>query len=744
MKLHRNTAFIVLVLLFFTISVFCAIYGEDYSRYDGTPAAIPVLSPEEAVKANEEAIGFYKQRQIEANALAVTTIEVAPPIAVPVLSPEEAVRANEEAIRFQRNKAIAKAFQSFIHKIGLNNNRIHFILSLLPLLLILPLRFKKKDKRNSKVSKYFSLSRRMRVLFSVSLLAFGVLVFVPWSVYFGNSPQFTFIFQDFVNWNLRVLTLSIVGASIILLLIPPIVSDYLISIIAGLGLCVYVQAMFMNQHLGTMDGIEPFWSEHRVFGTINLIIWIAIILSPIVLRKIVPSVFSQVISMATGIVLFLELLAIVSMVFSANQDVWLRTADTYYTDGSEQFQLSKEKNVVVFVFDTLGSEYVERCFETYPEAKEIVKDFIWYKEARANYAKTFPGLSHELTGTMLPAPANNYYELLEKMWHSSAAKSFYKQISDAGYDTRLYCGTSKFLIGPEDNFHNYFSNIKPKMITRKIDYECLHYCLKIMSLYSFTPFFLKKYFFYAFNFSNNVVQEVVDDIPSDKKRIPVDNPGILKKMTTSSGLTTSADKPTLSFYYSYGVHRPWYIDEKCNRVDTPFDNPCPTSRSCFYVLSEFIRLLKEANIYDNTALLVCSDHGGNDVGLNAGNGKYDLTFMIKPFHENKAELSIDEAKVQSIDILPTLLYMACGEKADFKDFEGFIPNSIPNERVRYVYCFGRDSNLPPVDTDFSNLYGTYNAIEEYIFSDIDSFKLGNNSKSFVRLIPLVMTTEKNK
>ena len=207
------------------------------------------------------------------------------------------------------------------------------------------------------------------------------------------------------------------------------------------------------------------------------------------------------------------------------------------------------------------------------------------------------------------------------------ADGLQQRLKDAGYDARLYCPVSTFLIGPEDNFYEYFSNIEAREITYEIDYNRLHSCLKEMSGFSFAPYFLKKHFFYSFDFSDDVVQKNVADIHSDQKWIPIDNPGILKKMTTSSGLTTSANKPTFSFYYSRGVHLPWRLDEKCNRVDDPFDNPCPTTRSCFFVLSEFIRLLKEANIYDNTAILICSDHGGN--GLSGSNGKYDLTFMIK-------------------------------------------------------------------------------------------------------------------
>lgn len=710
------------------------------------PAAIPVLTPEEAVKANDEALKLYQEKIIIAETEGIKYVAEAKsnnnksaPAAIPVLTPEEAIKANKEAIRFQRNKAIADTFKAFIHKIGLNNNRIIFAISLLPLLLIFDVLLFKKRKSTGKVVEYFSLSRRMRILFSVSLLAFGILVFVPWSVYFGNSLQFPFIFQDFVNWNLLMLTISIFGACIILLLIPPIISDYFVAIIAGLGLCVYVQAMFMNRHLGTMNGVEPAWSEHQLFGIINITIWLAIVLSLVVLRKTASSYFSKAISMVTGIILFLELLATASMVFSASQNVWTRT-DTYFVDGSKQFQLSKEKNVVVLVMDALGSGFVKKCFESYPETKEIVKDFIWYEDARSNYQMTFPGLIHELTGTILPAPASHFYGLHEKMWHSPAAESFYRQINEAGYDARLYTAVSKFEIGDEDSFHDYFSNVDARDITYEIDYKKLHHCLRLMSGFSLAPYFFKRYFFYAFNFSDDVVEKQVSDISSDQKWIPRTNSEFLKKLQ-SSGITSDANKPIFSFNYIYGAHKPWTHDEKCVMHEVPFKNPMPTTRGCFYILSELIRFMKEKGIYDNTAIVVFSDHGGLDSEYST---PYDMSFMIKPFYENKAELTIDHAKVQSIDILPTLLEILCGGNANFNDFEGFTANSIPDNRVRKVYRFYLNKDLPPIDPELDHCYPGCRGIEEYIFKDLKSFGVGTKSKSFVRQIPLVTTSEEEK
>ena len=700
-----------------------------------SPVAVPVVSAEEAIKANENALHSHqKGKQHDTRSVAeIKTEDKLIPVAVPLLTPEEAIKANKEAIRLQRNKAIAKTFQS----IGLNNNRIHFALSLLPLLFLIDVLLLKRKKKSSKANEYFSLSRRMRILFSVSLLAFGILVFVPWSVYFGNSPQFTFIFQDFVNWNLRVLTISIIGATIVLLLIPPTISDYLVAIIAGLGLCVYVQAMFMNQNLGTMNGDEPAWSEHRIFGTINLIIWILIVVFPIILRKFASSYFSKALSMTTGIVLFLEILATASMVISANQSVWART-DTYFADGSKQFQLSKEKNVIIFVFDTLGSGFVHDCFERCPETKKIVKDFIWYIDARSNYSSTFLGLPCNLTGTVLTGPAPNYHKLFERIWRTPSAKSFYKQINDAGYDARLYCSASKYIFGPSELFHDYFSNIQSREVTYQINYNNLYSCLKKISGYSFAPFFFKKSFFYTFDFSNDVVQTQIADIPSDKASISNSNSVYLRRML-SSGLSFDSNKPVLSFNYLLGVHPPFRYDEYSNEVDTPFDDPLQTTKSCFFILSEFIRFLKEADIYDNTAILICSDHGGWGEKEKILSTDNDMTFMIKPFQANKIELTIDNSKVQSIDILPTLLKMACGDDADFKNFDGYPSFSIPNDRIRKMYSLNYSKEWPSLDPDLDKCYHGKNCFGEYIIINTDNPP--NVTLKHIRKFPLIVVSK---
>ncbi len=385
--------------------------------------------------------------------------------------------------------------------------------------------------------------------------------------------------------------------------------------------------------------------------------------------------------------------------------------------------------------DMLGSENVKECFRSSPETKEIVKDFIWYADACSYYRATYLGLPHELTGTSFPPPANSCYESFQKMWHSTPSTAFYKQIHDAGYEARFYVKQPDFTIGSADCYHEYFSNIVAKDIIYEIDYNCLHDCLKQISLFSSVPYLIKKNFYYSFDFSDNVVQKLVPDIPSGKQALPYLNDDFLRRML-SSGISTNADSPILAYYYIRGAHVPWIYDEKSNRTEE-LDSPIPTVKGCFYLLSELIRLLKEAGIYDNTAILLCSDHGGHKGFSNP----YDMTFMVKPFQENKTEVSIIDSKVQSIDILPTILKLACGDTADFKDVEGFPSFDIPNDRKRKIYVLTSCKDYPV----FEDEQGVRsNCVEEYIFNDIKTLKLGKESESFVRRIPFTIISQEIK
>ena len=695
-----------------------------------TPSAVPVLSLEEAEMNNREALATHSHETESYDKKTKDSYLSVSPVAVSVLSIEEAHKANNAAIRFQKQQRIKKYIVDFLLKIGLNSNVLSLLSLLAPLLLFLDMI--RVRKRKKEINRKWTIKRRLFVLSSIYFLTFSLLVFVPWSIYFGNSSQFSFIFQDFKNENLLFFSFASVLLAIILLIIPPFVSDYVLGVMAGLGLCVYIQSMFMNRYLGEMNGLEPEWNQHAIWSIINITIWIVVVFLPLLLRKFIPSCWDTILSFLNSAVLLLEILACVSMVISAPDSVWKRN-EMYYCDGTNQFQFSKEKNIIVFVFDALGSGFVNYCIESDPQTKDVLKDFIWYVDARSNYMQTFPGLLHELTGSLIQ-PAKNRAELFNQAWHSSSAKSFYKQVKNAGFDSRLYINDN--VLGAKSSYHDYFSNIIRSDIVYNVDKTKLRQCLVQISGFTALPYLLKKYFFYDERINQNIViQEVLS---SSKSNIIPGHNDIFYNQMMSKGITTDSNSPILSFNYTSGAHAPWIIDEKCVQHDTPFNDPLPSIKSCIYLLSAFIQLLKEQKIYDNTAILVCSDHGGF---AKSHAQPFDMSLMIKPFNHTNSSVVLDESPAQSIDILPSLLQLACGNDADYSSFEGVPVSDIHQDRTRFVYVIFNHSGIPPFYSEKGGGIFQNNCLSEHVFQDIKSFAY---SSSFIRNIPLNVDAKVDK
>lgn len=697
-------------------------FGAEQVFYqDNAPTAIPVLSPAEAVIANNEALSYFSNNKPIVGNNIFDDKEITPE-AIPVLSPDEALKINNIAINLYKKEMLKKKAWNILHTIGLNKNVLSIFVVLIPFLLFSDMLIK-KNRKNSK--KKLSLYRRFYILSSVSLFLFGLLVFVPWSIYFGNSSQFTFIFQDFFNITLVLLSVSIICLSIILIVIPQAISDYLVAVIAGLGLCVYIQSMFMNCFLGEMNGTEPEWNQHYLWGVVNIIIWIVFVIGPIIAKKKGIPHFAMITTLTATAFLLLEIVAAVSMVISSSNNVWERK-NQYFIDASKQFQFSSEKNILVIIFDQLGGGLIEPCFEADPYLYDDLKDFTWYSDARGcYYSATVPALLSEVTGSYI-RPAKDVQDLIEETWHSKATSSFYSQMQAAGYQSNIYVPGS---IGKPESFHNYFSNVYKENISYSINQQKLWHCLVQISGFSAMPYFFKKYFFYGDDFSNTVVQQQIGSYSSSETAIPQRNDLYYNKLS-STGILVNAEHPIFSIHYSRGPHAPRCVDERCQYHVPYFEDLLPGARSSFFILSYYIQQLKEKGIYDKTAIVVFSDHG-------CKTKKYDkkqsnISLFIKPFFSNQTAFKKDSTRVLSLDILPTILQLAVGENGDYSSFDGLPLSKIPSDRIRKTFVNCNHPKIPSF-RDYDGNALNFNCFGEYL---IDADVTGLERKLFERYIPL--------
>ena len=129
-------------------------------------------------------------------------------------------------------------------------------------------------------------SFKERILFAALIDAcfvFSVFVFIPYEMYFANYTEFKFGLSDF--W-MPLLVAAVIYAAILMVhgFLKGILYDLYTSFVFGGTAACYAQSMFLNGTMKNLNGTGAVWDlEQRI---VNLIVWMAIVFVPVILRFI--------------------------------------------------------------------------------------------------------------------------------------------------------------------------------------------------------------------------------------------------------------------------------------------------------------------------------------------------------------------------------------------------------------------------------------------------------------------------
>ena len=147
-------------------------------------------------------------------------------------------------------------------------------------------------------------------------------------------------------------------------------------------------------------------------------------------------------------------------------------------------------------------------------------------------------------------------------------------------------------------------------------------------------------------------------------------------------LTVDPEKKVYVSYHWAGAHEPFYVDE--------FAKPLVSSNGAtameaqlaghFYIIQQYIQQMKDYHIYDDTAIIITTDHG-------------DYTYphsilFIKPAGQRQDEMTFSHAPVSQSDFLETIAEMAGLEKGQFG--RSFYDIGEEEERYRCSLILGKE------------------------------------------------------
>ena len=507
------------------------------------------------------------------------------------------------------------------------------------------------------------------------LLTFMLLIFGPAELYFTNVSEFKFVYGEFA-WRMALIA---VGAtclmSLILAFLPDKVRRVILAMIFGVSLAGYLQIMFINKDLDLM-GMNPD-GYHVEIGraAINMVVWVLIAGALIVLCLWKEKIWKNTVLFATVVLLGMQATAWVSLMLSADDTAYHYEEGAWYISGENQYTVSADKNIIVFVLDYFSNQYLSSALNQYPDMLDCMKDFTYYSNTDCAYFGTYPSLAHILSGSK-PEPQISINDWCAKIWQDDKAQGFYQALRDQNYVVDVYTPDKDVLCGTNgvEVLKGTFSNLANDGQDFDVDYKLLVKTMTKMSGYRMFPYAVKPALYANVDEYTNII-------------IPRNNRAYHENYAFYAGLKErglTADKNSNYYIVQHlqGTHAQT-TTATCEHGDTTTEE---TAKGCMVMIEEYLNQLKELGVYDNATIIVTSDHGGPRDS--------QVIFFIKYAWESHKQMLVSDAPISLTEYQATIAQVAGIDYSPYGLAVSDIPQGQPRERTVWVRMY--DESLPSV------------------------------------------------
>ncbi len=497
-----------------------------------------------------------------------------------------------------------------------------------------------------------------------SLLDAALVTLAPLFIIYIYLPAETF-FHSYSDYNfpywilLKSLILEFIcvwyTATYILSMLNAAVSRIVQALVLGFTLAIYVQYMFFNQNVGIVDGHPFVFKEHMVLATVNIIVWAALIIVPVIIAinnlksaktkntndnptKAAVSPESKTPKLSAAI-LALHILTFAMLLISADKQCYHYSS--VYFDYSEQYTVGKGKNIVLFIIDEADNKFIK---ELYQEGKisHTFDDYIIYTNTCSVYDFTNLSMLQMVTNY----PFDNTLDAStrrELAWSQDSVKEFYDRFHQAGYKVNFFnfdYENNEGVIGKMDNARVF--DEKNDTI-QYINYKNIKKQSDALTAYRLLPIVLKP-----------TVDMTLVSSP-DPVIIYSTNTGYYenKDFDENMELKLGDSDNYLIIHHTKGLHMP--------------DNNVETMEYCMGSVEKYIEQMKALGVYDNASIIITADHGSHDE-CTGDTWAATPMFMIrtgvsespeaKDTDKEVEEPTLSDAPIYHTDIMPTLLYEA--------------------------------------------------------------------------------------
>ena len=505
------------------------------------------------------------------------------------------------------------------------------------------------------------LKELLPVIVISSVMGFMFFIYEQITLFANSTENFAFGLGVLLKTNILYLlafVFSIICFSIFILFISKKTKKELIYriyvlILSIIFITMYIQGNYLSQALPVLDGSSIDWSSFLIQNIISIALLLIVLgISIFLFIKYKDKYFkiSTYISLAIFIMLFVSLLT----TMTTKQNIYEEKG--LYTVTIKDFnKLSSNKNYLILLVDMLDSKTFDKVLKD-SNKEYILKDFSYYPDTLSTYGFTRESVPYILSG--------KYYEALEEYtdYYTKAMNEslLFKLLKDNNYEINLY---ENELIWNDEK------------ITEVNNVESFSYDLaKICFLEEETKYIMFKYLPFPLKQYSNIESLNYNRCRKSKSKYiyTVENDYIYDNLDK---IELQEDN-YFQFVHIEGGHYPFNLDKDLNSIDDgTYEQKI---ESAITVIEKYLDRVKESGMYDNSVIIIMSDHGYN--GSNH-DGRQNPSLYIKGFNETHDNMIVSNKKVSYQDLYDSIYSdLLNGSKSNE------LLKNVSNNRVRrYIY-----------------------------------------------------------
>lgn len=572
--------------------------------------------------------------------------------------------------------------------------------------------------RGNVKEKMYKLLDKIKFLLPVLLfLWMTYVVFVPSSILLSNIDEFQ-MHYIYILPSVVIVSILVMGiAAVVGGLCGKKFLPYYFTLLFSITLCMYIQSNFLNPPFRVLDGVEVEWQKYSVWNVVSICVWTGIIVAAITLCYFKTDVWIRVAKMLSLFISGVQLLSLLFLIITTElgSDSYGRFAFVK----EDEFSIGTDRNIVVFVLDSLQVDAMQKYCTTNGEELE---DFTFFTNTVSGGAPTHGAMPVLLTGIEYdPMESRNEYEL--EIWNQT---HIYSDLKDQGYDIRFF--TSDATAGMPEGYITGYEKISTAVVSNHREFIKNMYRLVD---YIVLPQELKKFFAVSTeDITDNIgtydVKERTEDLYYD-----FDDVRFYQELYNSE-LDLKYEK-AFRLYHLNGAHPPFTMNENIERVQKDNTSEEQQIEGAMKIVNTYIGKLKQKGLYDDTTIIITGDHGQHENGnlminpailVKRVDETHSIVYNSNPVcFRNLVATIMEQAGVDYYDYGPSLYDIS--ENSDIERLHTFPVGLFEEDNIDTNDCW-KDSEWYRIAVDQEGHVSTWNPYArnyiEYKLGDTISFK----------------------